>query len=106
MSVVYSLIYTVLVGGVFVYLFIFAYDLLFGEKHEKQTRKIHKYFRKEKITKINMLDHVPRKFTMYQVVTDKGTQKVKLKPGYKVVKIVNKKTKKDDSVVILFAFIC
>jgi hypothetical protein len=94
MSFVYSLIYTVLIGGVFVYLFIFVYDLLFGEKHEKQTRKIHKYFRNDTIKKIDLLEHVPRKFTMYQVVTDKGTQKIKLKPGYKVVRMVNKKNQK------------
>jgi hypothetical protein len=91
LSFVFSLIYTVIIGGVFVYLFIFAYDVLYGEKHEKQTRKIRNYFRKETIKKIDMLEHQPRKFTMYQVVTDKGTQKIKLKPGYKVVKIVKKK---------------
>jgi hypothetical protein len=87
----YSILYTVVVGGIFVYFFIFVYDLLYGEKREKQIRKIHKYFRKENIKKIDLMDHEPKEFTSYHVVTDKGVQKIKIKPGYKIVKIVAKK---------------
>lgn len=92
MSFLYSLLYTVIIGGVFVYLFIFAYDFLYGEKKEKQERKIYKHFRKETIKKIDLLEHQPRKFTLYKVETNNGTKKVKLKPGYKVVNIVKKKS--------------
>lgn len=74
----------------FIYLFIVAYDFLYGEKHEKQNKKILKYFRKETIKKIDMLEHQPRKFTMYQVITNNGTKKVKIKPGYKVINMVAK----------------
>jgi hypothetical protein len=74
-------------------LFIFAYDFLYGEKKEKQERKIIKHFRKETIKKIDLLEHQPRKFTLYKVETNNGTKKVKLKPGYKVVNIVKKKSK-------------
>lgn len=88
-----SVLYTFIIGGIFVSLFIFAYDLLFGEKKEKQERKIYKHFRKETIKKIEILEHQPRKFTLYQVITENGKKKVKLKPGYKVVNIVKKKSK-------------
>ncbi|MFL6561252.1 MAG: hypothetical protein ACJ8MO_34740 [Bacillus sp. (in: firmicutes)] len=91
MSFLYSAFYTIIIGAVFIYLFIFAYDLLYGEKREKQSKKIHKYFKNETIQKIDMLEHQPRKFTMYQVTTNNGTKKIKLKPGYKVVKMVSKK---------------
>jgi hypothetical protein len=94
LSLLSSALYPLMIGALFIYLFIFAYDLLFGEKPEKQTKKIHKHFRKYTIKKINMLEHQPRKFTMYQVITTNGTEKIKIKPGYKVVKIVSKKNKK------------
>jgi flagellar biosynthesis component FlhA len=91
LSFLYSAFYTIIIGAVFIYLFIFAYDLFYGEKREKQSKKIHKYFKNETIQKIDMLEHQPRKFTMYQVTTNNGTKKIKLKPGYKVVKMVSKK---------------
>jgi hypothetical protein len=90
-SALTSILYTIIIGGVFVSLCIFAYDLLYGEKQEKQIRKIHKYFRNETIKKIDKLEHEPKKFTLYQVKTDKETKRIKLKPGYKVVKMVAKK---------------
>jgi hypothetical protein len=86
-----SLLYTVIIGFIFVYICIFAYDFLYGEKQEKQIRKIHRYFRKETIKKIDRLEHEPKKFTLYQVKTDKETKRIKLKPGYRVVKMVAKK---------------
>jgi hypothetical protein len=88
-----SLLYAIIVGGLFVYISIFVYDLLYGEKHDKQIKKIHKYFRKENIKKVEMLEHEPKKYTLYQIKTDKETKRVKLKPGYKVVKMVQKKNK-------------
>jgi hypothetical protein len=90
-KVLVSLLYTIIVGGIFIYICIIAYDFLYGEKQEKQIRKIHKYYRKETIKKIEMLEHEPKKFTLYQVKTDKETKRIKLKPGYKVVKMVAKK---------------
>lgn len=86
-----SLLYTLIIGGFFVYICIIAYDFLYGEKHEKQIKKIHKYFSKETIQKVEMLEHQPKQFTLYQIKTDKETKRVKLKPGYKVVKMVQKK---------------
>jgi hypothetical protein len=86
-----SLIYTIIVGGAFIFIFIYIYDWLFGEKQEKQIRKIQKYYRNENVQKIEMLEHQPKKFTLYQVRTDKETKRVKLKPGYKVIKMVAKK---------------
>jgi hypothetical protein len=86
-----SLFYTIIVGGVFVFIFIYLYDLLFGEKQQKQIRKIQKYYRQENIKKIELLEHLPKNFTLYQVKTDKETKRVKIKPGYKVVKMVKKK---------------
>lgn len=91
MELISSLIYTIIVGGVFIFIFIYLYDLLFGEKQEKQIRKIHKYFHKEKVQKVEMLEHKPKKFTMYMVKTELETKRVKIKPGYKVVKMVKKK---------------
>lgn len=93
-QVLSSLLYSIIIGFVFVYICLFAYDFLYGEKKEKQIRKIHKYFRKETIKKIDMLEHLPKMYTLYQVKTDKETKKIKLKPGYKVVKMVTKKKKK------------
>jgi hypothetical protein len=86
-----SLLYTIIVGGIFVFIFIYLYDLLFGEKQDKQIRKIQKYFRNENVQKIEVLEHQPKKFTLYQVKTAKETKRVKIKPGYKVVKMVAKK---------------
>lgn len=86
-----SLFYTIIVGGIFVFIFIYLYDLLFGEKQQKQIRKIQKYYRQENIKKIELLEHQPKKYTLYQVKTDKETKRVKIKPGYKVVKMVKKK---------------
>ncbi|WHY89380.1 hypothetical protein QNK12_16885 [Neobacillus cucumis] len=86
-----SLLYTILIGGAFIYLFIFTYDFFYGEKRDKQMKKIHKHFRKETVKKIDLLEHQPKKFTMYQVKTNSETKKVKVKPGYKIVKMVKKK---------------
>jgi hypothetical protein len=86
-----SLFYTIIVGGIFVFIFIYLYDLLFGEKQQKQIRKIQNYYRQENIKKIELLEHQPKKYTLYQVKTDKETKRVKIKPGYKVVKMVKKK---------------
>lgn len=91
MEIISSLLYTIIVGGFFIFLFIYAYDFFYGEKQEKQIRKIHKYYRKENIKKVELLEHQPKKFSLYHVKTDKETKKVKLKPGYKVVKIIPKK---------------
>lgn len=91
MESISSLLYTIFVGGIFVYIFIYLYDLLSGEKQEKQIRKIHKYYRKEDVQKVEMLEHQPKKFTLYQIKTAKETKRVKIKPGYKVVKMVPKK---------------
>ncbi|MEH7013176.1 hypothetical protein V7087_20590 [Neobacillus niacini] len=91
MEFISSLIYTILVGGIFVFILIYLYDWLFGEKHDKQIRKIHKYYQKENVQKVEMLEHQPKKFTLYQVKTDKETKRVKIKPGYKVIKMVKKK---------------
>lgn len=94
LSLLYSIIYTILVGFVFIFLFKLAYEFFYGENQEKQIRKIHKYFRKETIKKIDRLEHEPKKYTMYQVVTDKETRKIKVKPGYKVIIVVAKGQKK------------
>ncbi len=91
LSTLYSIVYSIAIGGLFVYLFIFVYDLFYGEKKEKQLKKIHKYFRNDTIKKIDLMEHEPKKFTRYNVVTENGLQKIKMKPGYKVVKIVAKK---------------
>lgn len=91
MESISSLLYTVIVGGIFVFIFIYLYDWLFGEKQEKQIRKIHKYYRNENVQKVEMLEHQPKKFTLYQIKTAKETKRVKIKPGYKVVKMVSKK---------------
>jgi hypothetical protein len=86
-----SLLYTLFVGAIFVYIFVFVYDLLYGEKHDKQRKKIQKYFKNETIKEMAIIEHQPRKFTIYQVKTDKENKRVKVKPGYKVVKLVSKK---------------
>ncbi|WML44470.1 hypothetical protein [Neobacillus sp. PS3-40] len=91
MSILYSLFYSLAIGCLFVYLFIYTYDFFYGEKHEKQLKKIYKYFRSETITKVDILEHDPKKFTIYQVVTDTGKKKIKIKPGYKIIKLVAKK---------------
>lgn len=94
LSFLYSAFYTLIIGAVFIFLFIKAYDLLYGEKPEKQTKKIRRYFQKENIKKIDRLEHQPRKFTMYLVTTNNGTKKIKMKPGYKVVNMVSKEKQK------------
>jgi hypothetical protein len=94
LSFLYSTLYTLVIGAVFIFLFIIAYDFLYGEKPEKQTKKIHKYFQKETIKKIDRLEHQPRKFTMYQVTMNSGIKKIKMKPGYKVVNMVSKEKNK------------
>jgi hypothetical protein len=86
-----SLIYTIIVGGLFILIFIYLYDWLYGEKQEKQIRKIHKHYAKENVKKVEMLEHQPKKFTLYQVKTAMETKRVKIKPGYKVVNMVSKK---------------
>lgn len=90
-EVISSLIYTIIVGGLFIFIFMYLYDWLFGEKQEKQIRKIHKHYAKENIQKVEMVEHKPKKFTLYQVKTDNETKGVKIKPGYKLVKMVSKK---------------
>jgi hypothetical protein len=85
-----SLIYTIIVGGLFIFIFIYLYDWLFGEKQEKQIRKIYKHYAKENVQKVEIIEHQPKIFTLYQVKTDKETKRVKIKPGYKVVKLVSK----------------
>jgi hypothetical protein len=94
LSFLYSSIYTLIIGAIFIYLFIIAYDLLYGEKPEKQTKKIHRHFGTETIKKIDRLEHQPRKYTMYLVTTNNGTKKIKMKPGYKVVNMVSKEKSK------------
>lgn len=91
MSILSSLLYTLVVGAIFVYVFIFLYDVFYGEKQEKQEKKIRKYYKNESIQKIDLVEHQPRKYTIYQLKTDKETRRVKLKPGYKVVKLIPKK---------------
>lgn len=91
MSYISSILYTIIVGGLFIFVFIYLYDWLFGEKREKQIRKIHKYFRNENVQKVEILEHQPKKYTLYQVKTDKETKRLKIKPGYKVIKMVQKK---------------
>ncbi|MGJ7919851.1 hypothetical protein [Neobacillus sp. LXY-4] len=86
-----SILYTLLIGIPLLYVLILLYDFLFGEKREKQIRKIEKRFADRDIIKIDVLDHQPGKFTLFQVKTKSGTEKFKLKPGYKYVKIVPKK---------------
>ncbi|WHX98254.1 hypothetical protein [Neobacillus sp. DY30] len=90
MESILSLLYTIIVGGIFVYIFIYLYDWLFGEKQEKQIRKIHNYYRKEGVQKVEMLEHQPKQFTLYQVKTTKETKRLKIKPGYKIIKVVPK----------------
>ncbi|MBS4213566.1 MULTISPECIES: hypothetical protein [Neobacillus] len=91
MSILSSILYTLIVGAIFVYVFIFLYDVFYGEKQEKQEKKIRKYYKNEQIQKIDLVEQQPRKYTIYQLKTDKETRRVKLKPGYKVVKLVPKK---------------
>nr|WP_263326703.1 hypothetical protein [Neobacillus sp. Marseille-Q6967] len=91
MEMISSLIYTIIIGAVFIFIFRKVYDLFYGEKKEKQIQKIHNYYRNENIIKVDLLEHQPKIFTLYKVKTDKETKKVKIKPGYKVVKIVPKK---------------
>jgi predicted PurR-regulated permease PerM len=93
LSLLTSIVYTLLVGSVFIFLFKLAYEFFYGENEEKQLKKIHKYFRKKSVKKITKLEHEPRKYTIYQVVTNDETLKIKLKPGYKVIKMVPKKEK-------------
>jgi len=93
LSLLYSTLYTLFIGAVFIFIIIAAYDFLYGEKDEKQTKKIHKYFRNETVKKIDVLERQPRKFTMFQVTTNNGVQKIKMKPGYKVIKMVTKEKK-------------
>ncbi|SDN41715.1 hypothetical protein [Bacillus sp. OK048] len=91
MTYISSILSTIIVGGLFIFIFIYLYDWLFGEQQEKQIRKIHKYYRDENVQKVEMLEHQSKKFTLYQVKTDQGTKRVKLMPGYKIVKMVPKK---------------
>lgn len=93
MPSLFSIFYAIIIGGIFIYLFKFVYDIFYGEKPEKQLRKINKYFNKETIKKINRIGHEPKKSTRYDVITESGTIKIKIKPGYKIVKIVAKKDK-------------
>ncbi|ULT54579.1 hypothetical protein L1999_15560 [Neobacillus drentensis] len=94
MTALTSALYYIVIGAVFIYFSIYAYDFFNGEKPEKQIKKIHKHFRKETIKKIDLLEVEPRKYTLYQVTLENSIKKVKLKPGYKVVNIVAKKETK------------
>ncbi|MEH7121195.1 hypothetical protein V7128_27895 [Neobacillus vireti] len=94
MAAITSIFTYIIIGAVFIFIFIYVYDLFYGEKPQKQIKKIHKHFRKETIKKIDKLEVEPRKYTLYQVTTENGPKKVKLKPGYKVVNIVAKKENK------------
>lgn len=91
LSILYSIFYTIILGGFFVYVFILLNDLFYGEKQQKQIKKIQKYFRHETIKQIDFVEHLPKQYTRYNVVTSTGTQTIKMMPGYKVVKIVAKK---------------
>jgi len=91
MAYLSSFFYSIIVGGVFIFLFIYLYDFFYGEKHEKQVKKISKEFRKENIKKVELLEHHPKKFSMYKVITDKETKKIKVKPGYRIIKMVPSK---------------
>ena len=89
-----SALYTIIIGGMFIYIFIFLYDFFYGEKHEKQMKKIHKHFLKETIKKIELLEQQPRKFTIFQVTTNSEKKKIKIKPGYKIINIISKEKNK------------
>ena len=39
---IYSILYTFIIGVPFIYLLLITYDLLYGEKREKQLKKIEK----------------------------------------------------------------
>ncbi|OLS38551.1 hypothetical protein [Bacillus sp. MRMR6] len=91
MSLISSLIYTLLVGGLFIWIFKVIYDYFYGENQEKQIRKIHKAYKKESIEKVELLDHQPKKYSIYQIKTVNKTNRIKMKPGYKIVKLVKKK---------------
>ena len=93
MSAISSTLYSLIIGVLFIFIIKFFYEFFNGEKPEKQIKKIHKYFNKETIKKIDRLEHEPRQYTLYQVTTANGKKKVKVKPGYKVVNIVPKKDK-------------
>lgn len=93
MAFLSSILYTLIVGAIFVYLFIFLYDLFYGEKQDKQEKKIRKYFKNETLKKIDLIERVPHQYTIYQVITDKETKRLKLMPGYKVVKLIPKEKK-------------
>lgn len=86
-----SILYTFLVGIPLILIFMYTYDLLFGEKRNKQLKKLEKRFAKQGVIKIDVLDYEPKKFTIFQVKTKAGTEKIKMKPGYKIVKLVKKK---------------
>jgi hypothetical protein len=75
----------------------FTYDFLYGEKQKKQMKKLRKYFHNETISNIKLTEHIPRKFTRYTVYTTNGSQRIKMKPGYKVVKMVDPKDKNGKS---------
>ncbi len=68
----------------------YTYDLLFGEKRDKQLKKLEKRFAKQGVIKIDVLDYQPKQFTIFQVKTNSGTEKIKMKPGYRIVKLVKK----------------
>ncbi|NMD69172.1 hypothetical protein HHO41_02645 [Bacillus sp. DNRA2] len=86
-----SILYTFLVGIPLIIIFMYTNDLLFGEKRDKQLKKLEKRFAKQSVIKIEVLDHEPKKFTIFQVKTKAGTEKIKMKPGYKIIKLVKKK---------------
>jgi hypothetical protein len=91
MSLISSAIYTLMVGGLFIWIFKVIYEYFYGENQEKQIRKIHKVYKKENISKVELLDHQPKKYSLYRIKTANETKKIKMKPGYKIVKLVKKK---------------
>ncbi|WP_147532764.1 hypothetical protein [Bacillus marasmi] len=85
-----SILYTIIVGIPLLIIVMYTYDLLFGEKRDKQLKKLEKRFAKQGVIKIDVLDYQPKQFTIFQVKTNSGTEKIKMKPGYRIVKLVKK----------------
>ncbi|WP_174731622.1 hypothetical protein [Mesobacillus harenae] len=88
-----SFIYILIVGFLFIYVFKIIYDFLYGENHEKQKKKLHKYFKDEQIKSIEIIEHHPRNRTLFLIKTNKYSKQMTLKPGYRIEKGNNKETK-------------
>lgn len=85
-----SILYTFIVGIPLLFVVMYTYDLLYGEKRDKQLKKLKRRYAKQGVVKIDVLDHQPKNFTIFQIKTNVGTEKIKMKPGYKIVKLVKK----------------